>query len=177
MTTTTEAIPCATPPELLFEAELVPTTSASANAAVDSAGQQDGDLIHSGEGTVRGSRIRGRIRWSFYARDCVYLLVRSGATPPPGRHLCYTHPTGSIETDDGASIRFDARGYGLRGYDPHHPERWRLSMGLQFQTDDPRYQWLNSTLALWEGRFDEKAQVARYRAFVETEAAAPAALR
>ena len=42
---------------------------------------------------------------------------------------------------------------------------WRLTMALQFATDDERYQWLNTTLGIWEGEFDEKVGQARYRAY------------
>ncbi|MCI0410251.1 MAG: hypothetical protein L0191_17115, partial [Acidobacteria bacterium] len=77
---------------------------------------REGELIGSGDGKVAG-KIRGTIRWSFFAADCAYLLVKAGIEPPPGQHLCKTNPGGIIQTEDGATIWFDAKGYGLRGYD------------------------------------------------------------
>jgi hypothetical protein len=72
-----------------------------------------------------------------------------------------------IETDDGAHIRFDARGYGLRGADRSQPHLWRLTAALHFATTDARYRWLNTTLGVWEGTFDERADrvCARYKAY------------
>jgi len=67
----------------------------------------------------------------------------------------------------GAGIRFDAKGYGLRGFDPAFPHLWRLVMALQFSTEDPRYTWLNTRLGVWEGRFNEQTQSGSYRAFLQ----------
>jgi hypothetical protein len=129
--------------------------------------EREGQLIGSGEGTVTGKKIRGTIRWSMFAAHCAYLLVKAGIEPTPGQHLCKTNPGGVIETEDGAQIWVDAKGYGLRGYDADHPYQWRLTMALQFTTDDERYTWLNTTLGLWEGQFDEKTGCARYRAYTQ----------
>ena len=82
------------------------------------------------------------------------------------------HPSGVIETDDGARIQFDARGYGVRGADKSRPHLWCLTAALHFATTDPRYRWLNTTLGLWEGAFDEQAGHAGYRAYSMLEAAA-----
>ncbi|MBI4787312.1 MAG: DUF3237 family protein [Chloroflexi bacterium] len=71
-----------------------------------------------------------------------------------------------IETDDGAEIWFDAKGYGFRGADAHFPHRWHLTMSLRFETEDARYRWLNTTLGMWQGEFDEQAGKASYQAFV-----------
>ena len=56
------------------------------------------------------------------------------------------------ETRDGAHIRFDGRGYGLRNRD-----WYRLSATLTFATDAAEYEWLTNILAVMEGDFDEKA--------------------
>ncbi len=97
----------------------------------------------------------------------MYLLVRRGEEVPPGQHLCYDNPGGFIETNDGASIRFDAKGYGLRGFDPSRPHLWRLVMALQFSTEESRYAWLNTRLGVWEGQFNEQTQSGSYRAFLQ----------
>ena len=71
---------------------------------------REGELIGSGDGTVTGEKLRGKIRWSMFTADCVYPLVQAGVTPSPGQHLCMTNPGGVIETDDGAQVWFDAKG-------------------------------------------------------------------
>lgn len=152
----------------LFEAELA--YRSDMEPVISSEGR-DGVLIGNGDGVVDGERIRGRIRWSLYSGDCAYLLVRAGITPSPDQHLCTVSPGGIIETEDGALIRFDARGYGLRGGDKSQPHLWSLTMGLQFSTTDRRYAWLNDLVGLWVGRFDERLGQAHYRAFAATNGA------
>ncbi|HKZ85216.1 MAG TPA: DUF3237 family protein [Anaerolineae bacterium] len=150
--------------EHLFDAELAYKSDMDVVVPDEN---REGDLIGSGEGTVTGAKIRGTIRWSMYSADCAYLLVKAGIQPAPGQHLCTTHPGGVIETEDGAQIWFDAKGYGLRGYDKDYPHLWRLTMALQFSTQDERYIWLNTALGVWEGQFDEQAGRARYHAYAQ----------
>lgn len=152
--------------EPLFEAELRYTSESPADAVIAPEGRE-GVYIGSGDGTISGEILQGTIRWSFYSADCVYLLVRSGEEVPPGQHLCYENPGGFIETNDGARIRFDAKGYGLRGFDSARPHLWRLTMALQFSTEDARYAWLNTRLGVWEGQFNEQTQSANYRAYLQ----------
>src|SRR6516162_3752339 len=78
-------------------------------------------------------------------------LVRSGQAVPEGLHLCTINPAGFIETVDGARIRFDGRGYGLR-----NSEKYQTSLTLIFSTEDVRYEWLTKVVAVMEGDFDEK---------------------
>ncbi len=130
-----------------------------------SAKNREGAFIVNAEGAVTGG-IRGRIKMSFWAEDCAYLQVQAGVDPGPGQHLCRESDGGVIETDDGARIVFDTRGYGLRGADPDDPARWRLAMAVQFSTTDTRYEWLNTSFGLWEGQFDESAGRASYRAYI-----------
>lgn len=148
----------------MFDAELWYNSSIGAVVPTE---KREGEFIGSGEGTVTGDKIHGTIRWSFFAAHCAYLLVKAGIEPAPGQHLCKTNPSGVIETEDGAQIWFDAKGYGLRGYDAEHPHQWRLTMALQFTTDAERYRWLNTSLGLWEGQFDEKTGCAHYRAYTQ----------
>ena len=130
------------------------------------ADNREGVFIVNGVGTVRGGMLRGRIKMSFFASDCAYLLVQAGVDPGPGQHLCKESDGGVIETDDGASITFDTRGYGLRGADPSFPSRWRLAMAVQFSTTDKRYEWLNTAFGLLEGQFDEEKGKANYKAYI-----------
>jgi len=126
---------------------------------------REGSFITNSNGTPTG-KIRGKIRMTFFAIDCAYLLVQAGRGPGPGQHLCKENDGGVIETDDGAQIAFDTKGYGLRGADPSFPKRWRLAMAVQFSTTDKRYEWLNTAFGFWEGQFDEEKGVASYKGYV-----------
>ncbi len=127
---------------------------------------RDGPFIASATGTITGKEIHGTIKMSFFAADCAYLLVQAGVDPGPGQHLCKENDGGIIETEDGAKITFDTRGYGLRGADPSNPKKWRLAMAVQFSTKDKRYQWLNTAFGLWEGQFDEEQGRASYKTYI-----------
>ena len=144
----------------LFDAA-VRFTSESPDDAVVPPDQRDGEYLGSGDGVATGERLRGRLRWSFYAGNCLYPQIRRGETVPDDVHLCTLNPGGYIESDDGARIAFDGRGYGLRS-----PERYRLSRTMAFHTDDPRYAWLNKVLGVMTGDFDEKTGQADWRVFV-----------
>jgi hypothetical protein len=135
----------------LFTA-LLEFTSDSRSDAIVSAEGRDGAYIGSGHGTVTGDRIGGTMSWSLYAGDCLYPRIRKGEAVPDDLHLCTLNPGGFIETHDGAQIRFDGRGYGLRTRD-----WYRLSATLTFATDEVEYRWLTEVLAVMEGDFDEKA--------------------
>ncbi len=135
-------------------------------APVVSAEGREGELIGSAEGKVKGEKIRGTIRVTFYSAECVFPQVLAGHPVDPGLHVCKENPGGFIETDDGGLIEIDGKGFGMRGFDPREPQRWRLMMGIRFATRDKRYGWLNGTLGLWEGIFDEKGGRAFYRVYV-----------
>lgn len=146
--------------EYLFSAVLQFTSESTADAVIP-ADDREGEYLGSGNGTVTGDRVRGTIRWSFYSGNCLYPRIRRGERVPEDLHLCTLNPGGFIETDDGARIRFDGKGYGLRS-----PERYRLSMTLAFSSDDSRYDWLNTVLGLMEGEFDERAGRASWNVYV-----------
>ncbi len=148
--------------EHFFDFELLDPTR---NSFV-SAENRDGPFIASATGTITGTEIHGKIKMSFFAADCAYLLVQAGVDPGPGQHLCKENDGGIIETDDGARITFDTRGYGLRGADSSNPRKWRLAMAVQFSTNDKHYNWLNTAFSLWEGQFDEETGRASYSAYI-----------
>lgn len=156
----------------LFDAELRYTDETTPVVPPDG---REGDLIGSGIGSVKGAVLSGNLRWSFYAADCAYLEVMAGFQHPVDE-LCRTNPGGEIRTDDGAVIRWDAKGFGLRAADPTRPHRWRMASALVFDTQDQRYAWLNRALAVWQGEFDERIGVAKYSAWVATDDV-PAAIR
>jgi len=137
--------------EPLFQAVLQYKSESEADAVVATEGRE-GAYIGSGDGTVKGDRIRGTVRWSLWSGNCVCPLVRKGQKVPSRLHLCTMNPIGFIDTPDGARIRFDGRGYGLRS-----PDTYRVSVTLVFGTEDARYAWLSMVPAVMEGEFDEKA--------------------
>jgi hypothetical protein len=99
--------------EALFRADLQYKSESESDAVVIAEGHE-GVYIGSGDGTVTGGQIRGTLRWSLWSGNCVYPVVRSGQSVPEGLHLCPLNPAGFVETQDGARIRFDGIGYGLR---------------------------------------------------------------
>jgi hypothetical protein len=148
--------------EPLFRAVLQYRSESESDAVVAADGRERA-YIGSGDGSVTGDRIRGTIRWSLWSGNCVYPLVRKGQPIPNGIHLCTMNPSGFIETSDGARIRFDGRGYGLRD-----PDRYRVSLTMVFSTEDGRYAWLTKLLGLMEGEFDEKAGRATWNVHAST---------
>jgi Protein of unknown function (DUF3237) len=131
-----------------------------------SSDDREGVFITNATGTVTGEKIRGKIKLSFFAKDCAYLLVQAGLEPSPGQHLCKENEGGIIETDDGAKIFIDTKGYGLRGADLANPKKWRLAMTVHFSTTDPRYSWMNAAFGFWEGEFDEATGRASYTGYI-----------
>jgi hypothetical protein len=148
----------------LFSAVLQYRSDAEQGAVVPREGRE-GEYIGSGDGTATGDRVSGTLHWSLWAGACLYPLVRKGQTVPDGLHLCTMNPVGFIETGDGARIRLDGRGYGLRSMG-----RYRTSLTLVFGTEDPRYAWLTTVLGLVEGEFDEKAGRATWEAYMPAPA-------
>ncbi len=143
----------------LFTAVLQFRTASSTDAVVDAPDQ--GAYIGSGDGTVDGREVCGTMSWSLYAGDCLYPAIRAGQSVPDDLHLCTLSPGGFIDTQDGAHIRFDGRGYGLRS-----PERYLVSAALTFRTEVASYDWLTTVLAVMHGEFDETAGRATWRVYV-----------
>ena len=108
-----------------------------------------GDLVGSGTGQIDGPQLRGKLRWSNFERSqpdqCLLTLI------------------GEIDTEDGATIHFDSRGFALP---LHTGTEWKIVSAVRFVVEDPRYQWLHVIRAVWTGEFDESSATARYRAFV-----------
>lgn len=129
---------------------------------------RDGALIGNGDGDLEGEGLQGNVRWSMYSGNCAYAFVQAGVDPIPGQHLCTVSPGGIIETEDGAQIWFDAKGFGLRGFDETRPHLWVLTMSIQFKTTDERYEWLNSTLGSVTSEFDDSAGKAVWKVLVPT---------
>jgi hypothetical protein len=144
----------------LFDAAVQFTLESAADAVVSPEGRE-GVYLGSGDGIATGERLHGRVRWSFYSGNCLYPQIRRGEAVSDRLNLCTLNPGGYIESDDGARIAFDGKGYGLRS-----PERYRVSMTMTFRTDDPRYEWLNWVLGVMAGDFDEKTGRAVWHVYV-----------
>lgn len=121
--------------------------------AIASADGRDGELVGSGDGVVRG-QVSGNLRWSNFEN--------------PHRDFCDMNPAGLIETDDGARIPFDAKGYAIRVGDG----QWKTGLVLKFSPDDERYAWLANTPGLCAGEFNEETGQAAWRVFGRTATSA-----
>ncbi len=144
----------------LFDAAVRFTSESPDDAVVPPQGRE-GIYLGSGDGVATGPRLHGTLRWSFYSGNCLYPQIRRGEPVPDRLNLCTINPGGYIESDDGARIAFNGKGFGLRS-----PERYRVSMTLAFRTDNTRYAWLNSTLGVMDGDFDEKTGQATWHVYV-----------
>jgi hypothetical protein len=110
---------------------------------------RSGDLLGSGDRSVQGATLQGRVDWSiFEARGPV----------------CETTIVGVITADDGAQVEFATRGYGVVP-DPTQPHLWDMPAVVRFWTESPAHQWLNTTLARWEGTFDMRRGVHLYQVY------------
>jgi len=113
-----------------------------------------GEYIGSGQGSVSGPRIQGQIlRWDLY-EDVTEVVCRSNLD-------------GRIATNDGAQIKFNTMGF-LMIPDKSYSDRWISTAGVQFETDDEQYVWLNGLLGIWEGTFNMATYRHNYRVYVQT---------
>jgi hypothetical protein len=134
----------------LFQAELQYRPSAPP-VQVREQSNRRGDLLGSGDGTVSGAALQGRVQWSIFEAQ--------------GR-ICETTIVGVITTDNGATVEFATRGYGVVP-DPNQPDLWDMPAVVRFWTENPDYQWLTTTLARWEGTFDMQRGVHTYQAYYQ----------
>lgn len=136
--------------ERLFDAELVYRPRMAPIAA-----SGEGRLIGSGDGAVTGEKLSGVIRWTLFEQ--------------PGELVCAMNPSVVIDTEDGAEVRVEGRGYARR--EGRYDRRWRVAATLRFDTRDRRYRWLDGALGFWEGEFDADEYRARYRAYAAPDGA------
>jgi len=134
--------------EHLFEVEL---QFRQGMAPVGSAEGKGGEYIGSGAGTVKGAQIDGTVRWDLFEEQ--------------EETLCRSNLTGVIETNEGAQIQFESRGFFIKP-DQSNPNKWITSASVHFDTTDQRYEWLNTHLAVWEGEFDMETFCHHYQAYV-----------
>lgn len=114
-------------------------------------GLPQGKLVGGGKGRVEGPALKGTIRWANYERSL-------------SEGLCSLQVPAVIETDDGAEIRLEALGQ-ARVPDPMRPHLWAVALAFRFQTEDARYGWMNSALAISAGEFDMNGGRARHRVY------------
>jgi hypothetical protein len=125
--------------ELVYRSEMEPLT-----------GEGEGELIGSGDGSVVGDSISGTLAWTLFER--------------PGKLSCAMNPVAVIETEEGARVRLEARGFARRSDEADRI--WDVAATLQLESDDERYAWLDNALGVWEGEFDAEAHRARYQAYL-----------
>src|SRR6266849_453784 len=101
-------------------------------------GEKVGKLVGGGDGTLKGPKIKGTVRWSNYET--------TGQD-----EVCSLQVPGVIQTDDGARIQFEGREFAMPA--ANSPKRWSVA-GVTFRTEDDRYKWLNKIFALAKGTFD-----------------------
>ncbi|MEW5975827.1 MAG: hypothetical protein AB1898_08470 [Acidobacteriota bacterium] len=132
--------------EHLFGATLKHTDKAdiSPNSPIE------GALTGGGEGTVRG-QLNGRIRCSLYENST--------------RQSCTMQIPGQILTEDSATISFQGQEHAIVP-DSKLPSPWKVGGAFRSQTEDKRYVWLNSILALWVGDFNMDSVEAHHRFYV-----------
>ncbi len=124
--------------ELLGDMELIyrGSTFGEKFLLVRPLGGEEGIGYGEGEGTIKGERLNGSVRWVNHPRHRT-----DGSVFPDIR--------GAIKTNDGAMVLFTLQGKTV----------WVRGMGRQllsgvFETDDSRYKWLNEAFCLLEGAVD-----------------------
>src|SRR5262249_22688573 len=110
----------------------------------------EGELIGSGDGTVTGPAIAGQLAWTLFER--------------PGKLVCAMNPVAVIETEEGARVRIEARGFARRS--DESSRSWAVAATLRFASEDERYGCLENGLGGSEGEFAADAHRARYRAYL-----------
>jgi len=97
-------------------------------------GSEEGSGYGTGTGTIAGDRVNGSVSWvnAPHRRSDVVMLP---------------HCHGLIDTTDGATIVFAMEGRTpLTGTDAN-----AQLLRLSFETDDPRYAWMNTAFVIAEG--------------------------
>jgi len=151
----------ATPPfELLLEVTLTAEAEVSgfveAEDPFDRSFSMKRDLIAQGEGKAIGV-LPGEIRWSLLGRDV------------PQADRARIHLTGWLETPDGAEVFFVATGLALEPAATLTGSTLLLASG-RFEAElEPDYDWLNSVLAWWRGRFDPETRTFTFQVWTSPE--------
>ncbi|MCH7479090.1 MAG: hypothetical protein IIA14_13450 [SAR324 cluster bacterium] len=105
--------------------------------------------IGSGEGTIEGDSISGKIDWTLFEDQ--------------SKAPCDANLIGTITTDDGATIEFEALGFFKQDGDS---KMYTLTSGIRFPTDDGRYSNLRENLGLMTGKGDVEVFEMKHRIFL-----------
>jgi len=97
-------------------------------------GTLEGTLYGEGDGIFSGPRLSGTARWVNNARR-----RSDGVNLPDVR--------GIIRTDDGAFVLFTFQGRTL----PAQDQKRRQLLTVNFEAEDERYRWLNTSVCVLEG--------------------------
>ncbi len=108
---------------------------------------EEGSGYGEGDGTVRGEKIRGTVRWVNHPHR------RTDGSMLPDAH-------GIIKTEDGAFILFT-----LQGRTVFVEGKGRQLLSAMFESEDRRYNWLNNTFSILEGEIDPETATMRARVY------------
>jgi uncharacterized protein DUF3237 len=111
-------------------------------------GGEEGSGYGEGEGTIKGERITGTLRWVNHPHR------RSDGSMLPDAH-------GIIKTADGAIVHFV-----MQGRTVWVGEAGRQLLSVTFESQDERYKWLNNTYCVLEGAIDSVALKMRSRVYL-----------
>lgn len=111
-------------------------------------GGEEGSGYGEGEGTIKGERINGTLRWVNHPHR------RSDGSMLPDAH-------GIIKTADGAIVLFV-----MQGRTVWVGEAGRQLLSVTFESQDERYKWLNNTYCVLEGAIDSVALKMRSRVYL-----------
>ena len=111
-------------------------------------GGEEGSGYGEGEGTIKGERINGTLRWVNHPHR------RSDGSMLPDAH-------GIIKTVDDAIILF-----AMQGRTVWVGEAGRQLLSVTFESQDERYKWLNNTYCVLEGAIDSVALKMRSRVYL-----------
>ncbi|MBW3662738.1 MAG: hypothetical protein KY469_06535 [Actinobacteria bacterium] len=129
---------------------------------------RDGAHLSDGAGRARGE-LTGTMRFSMYTGDCPldpgYLELAQGEPRASGDHICTVNPGALLETDDGALLQLDFRGFGLRLQS--RAPMWSVNGALRAFTQHESYRWLTEQLLVFEGEFDESTGRGDYRVLAQ----------
>ena len=104
-------------------------------------------------------RFRGRHhRRGFHLRKIDWTLFEDQSKAP-----CDANLIGTITTDDGATIEFEALGFFQQDGDS---KMYTLTSGIRFPTDDGRYSNLRENLGLMTGKGDVEVFEMKHRIFL-----------
>jgi hypothetical protein len=105
-----------------------------------------------GDGVVAGDRLSGTVQWSNQPNR------RGDGTMLPNTR-------GVIATADSAEVFFDLTGRTVF-VEQHAEVVGRQLLMTLFESEDPRYSWLNDTVCMTEGAIDPVRAVAHFEVFL-----------